>query len=166
MDDHETGQVLVFAAQSVQQPRSHARAGEDLFPRVHLEAGIRMVDVVRHRRADHADVVNARSEVRQEITYLDAGPAVLREFERASGLQLNPRPLLDFVAEPIDTAFGQHILQSRVFAVGAIAEIPMDGYHSLGYGLEILRRKKSNHIGDPGERLRVAMRHAQAAASQ
>src|SRR5882724_1341213 len=88
------------------------------------------------------------------------------EFEWPSGLQLESDPLLDFVAEPVNTALGEHIFQSRVFAVGAVAEIPVDGYHSLGHGFEILRRKKSNHIGHPGERLRVAVRHAQAAASQ
>ena len=58
-DDDEAGQVLVLAAQAVEQPRAEAGPRKRLLARVHLQAGAVVVDVVGDHRADDADVVDA-----------------------------------------------------------------------------------------------------------
>ena len=65
-DRHEPGQVLVLAAQPVEQPRAQAGTGEDLLAREHLEAGVGVIDVVGDHRANHAQVVDAGGQVGQQ----------------------------------------------------------------------------------------------------
>ena len=81
-DDNESRQVLVFAAQTVEQPRTHAWPRERLFARVHLQAGAVVVDVVRHHRTNDAQVVDAGRQLRKQFAHLGAGRAMFFECVR------------------------------------------------------------------------------------
>ena len=49
-DDDKARQILVFGSQAINQPRSHAGAGEGLFAGVHLQAGAIVVDIIGDHR--------------------------------------------------------------------------------------------------------------------
>ena len=54
--------------------------------------------------------------------------ALLREFIRTrEAAELIAETFFQFVAEPIHALFFEHIFQPRVFAVCAVAKIPMNG---------------------------------------
>src|SRR5204863_418016 len=72
-DDQVAGQVLVLAAQSIEQPGAQAGARERLFPCVHLQACAVMVDVVRDHRANDSDVVSTSRRVKAIARRLCAG---------------------------------------------------------------------------------------------
>ena len=81
-DHHEGRQVLVLRPQAVDEPRAEARPREGLLARVHLEGRPGVVDVVGDHRADHAEVVDVRRQVRQELAHLGPALAVFRELPR------------------------------------------------------------------------------------
>src|SRR5581483_8100553 len=58
--------------------------------------------------------------------------ALALELVRPCGLELEAGALVHFVAEPFDALFLEHVLEAGVLAVGAVAEIAMNGEHSLG----------------------------------
>ena len=64
-DRDEAGQVLVLGAQAVGHPGAQARPRGHPLARVHLQAAAGMVDVVGHHRADHAQLIDARPDVRE-----------------------------------------------------------------------------------------------------
>jgi len=81
-DHHKTRQILVFGPQTVRQPRAQAGTRKGLLAGAHLQRGPCVIDVVGHHRANHTDIVDARSKPGQQFAHLDAGPAMLRELPR------------------------------------------------------------------------------------
>jgi hypothetical protein len=75
----EAGQVLVLAAQAVEEPGTEARPGEGLLARVHLQAGAVVIDVVGDHRADEAKIVHASGDVREQFADGRAALAVAGE---------------------------------------------------------------------------------------
>ena len=51
-----------------------------------------------------------------------------------------------------------------MFPVRAVAKVAVHRQHRFSNGLDVFRRKKSNHIRHARVRLRVIVRHAHAAA--
>ena len=88
------------------------------------------------------------------------------ELERARRFELDVGAFFHFGAAPIRTPFGQHIFEPGVFAIGAVAEIPMDGNDRLRHSFKMLGRQKSNDIRHARKRLRVAVGHAHAATRE
>ena len=78
-DDDEGREVVILRAQPIADPRTDARAGETERARVHAERGFVVVRVVGFHRADHAQVVHAARDMREERTDLRAAFPVARE---------------------------------------------------------------------------------------
>ncbi len=77
----EAGKVLVLGAQSVEDPRAHARAGLARIAAVHEHERRLVIGDVGVHRADHADLVDHLRGVREQIADLDAALAILPEPE-------------------------------------------------------------------------------------
>ena len=80
-DHHEPRQVLILATQAVKQPGADAGPRERLLAGVHLQAGAVVVDVVRHHRANHAQVVDMAGQVREQLADFDPALTVAGELE-------------------------------------------------------------------------------------
>src|SRR5687767_12104964 len=78
----EAGQVLVFGAQAVHDPRSEAGADEGVRAGVQLQQRSAMGGVVRVNGADDAEVIRAGADFREEVAHLNAALAVLLELPR------------------------------------------------------------------------------------
>src|SRR5439155_7755549 len=63
--------------------------------------------------------------------------ALFGEFEGTSRLELDPSPLLDLDAEPVNAPVFQDVFEPGMFAVGAVAKIAMDGNHRFGECFEV-----------------------------
>ena len=82
----EAGEILVLRAEAVSDPRAHARARQARVAAVEQHERRLVVGHVRVHRADDADVVNALRRLRENLTDLDAAPAVFLELVgRAEG---------------------------------------------------------------------------------
>src|SRR5262249_39062892 len=57
--------------------------------------------------------------------------ALLGELERTCSCDLETDTFFEFLFEPRRAAFFQDVFQARMFAVGAITEIAMDGNHAF-----------------------------------
>ncbi len=64
-DGDEPGQVLVLGTQAVGHPGAQAGPGSHPLAGVHLQTAARMVHVVRHHRANDAELIAACSDVRE-----------------------------------------------------------------------------------------------------
>ena len=76
------GQVLVLGAEAVGEPRAERRTADLDVAGVHHQHRRLVVRDVGVHRADHADVVGARADVREELADLEAALAVALERER------------------------------------------------------------------------------------
>ena len=74
-DRDEARQVLILGAQAERHPGAQAGRRGDPLARIHLKAAAGMIDVVGDHRTDHAQLVDARSDVRKELAHLEAGLA-------------------------------------------------------------------------------------------
>ena len=81
-EHHEAGQVLVLRAQAEGQPRAEARPDRLHVARVHHQQRRLVIRVVGVQRAEHADVVDAAGDVREEVGDLDAALAARPRRER------------------------------------------------------------------------------------
>src|SRR5215208_3865482 len=90
--------------------------------------------------------------------------ALFGKFKRPDGTKLDAGALLRFVAEPISPLVFKDVLQTRVFAICAIAPIAMNRQRRLRESFDILRLNKTDHVRDARECFLVAMAHAKAAA--
>src|ERR1041385_6223277 len=91
---------------------------------------------------------------------------LFRKFEWSRRLKFDSRALLDFDPKPIHSPLFKYVLQSRMFAIGAIAKIPMNRDYRFGHIFKMLRRQKADHISQTRESLRISLRHTHASASQ
>ena len=78
----KTGQILVFAAKSVGNPRPHAWAGQAGLAAVHQQQARLVVGNVGVKRFHNAKVVGKFGEVRENIADFRAALSVLLEAER------------------------------------------------------------------------------------
>ncbi len=72
--------------------------------------------------------------------------------------------LIDLIPNPRDPAFLDDILEPRMLAVGAVAEITMDGQHRLPDGDHLVRSDESEHVRQTGEGFHVVVTATHAAA--
>src|SRR5438876_3503420 len=91
---------------------------------------------------------------------------LLRKLEGPRRLELDPHPLLHFIAEPVNSTLGQNVLQARMLSVGAITEVAMDSHNRFGDRFQRLRREETDNVCQTWVGLRVAMGHSHAAAGQ
>src|SRR5207249_7632220 len=73
--DNVAGQVLVFTAQTIKQPRTHRRTDRLDVARVHLQQRRLVVRHVGLHRANDAALVNQAPEVGQRLAHFNAAPA-------------------------------------------------------------------------------------------
>ena len=78
----EAGEILVFGAEAVGDPRAEGGAREAGVAAVHQHERRLVVGNVGVHRADHGDFVDARGDMREEFADLDTGLTVFFEFER------------------------------------------------------------------------------------
>ena len=84
VQDHEAGQVLALASQTVGDPRAVARPALQAAAGVHEVIGARVLREVRDHRAHDGQVVDTRSDPRKQVADRDAALAVLAKLPRAS----------------------------------------------------------------------------------
>ena len=162
-DHDKAGEVLVFRAKSVGEPRPQAGTGEGLLAGAHLERRPGVIDVVGMHRADDADVVDARGQARQQLADFDPGFAVAVEFPRRGKQIARFRPLKFRLFKRQRLAvIGR---QSR-FGIEQIDMRRSAGHieknHPLGFGCEV-RLPNGIGIGGPigqGIGLRLLMEQA------
>src|SRR5262245_53774251 len=80
---HVGGQVLTLAAQTVAEPAAQRWAAGSDASRIERVHGLAMVVDTCAHRADEADVVGNRTEMRQQLGNLHPALSALEEFERA-----------------------------------------------------------------------------------
>lgn len=73
---YEAGEILVFGAEAVGDPRAEGGAREAGVAAVHQHERRLMVGNVGVHGADHGDFVDARGDMREEFADLDTGLAV------------------------------------------------------------------------------------------
>ena len=78
----EAGQILIFGAEAVSDPRAHAGADQPGFAAIHQQQRRLVVRHVGVHRADDADVVDAFGDVGKDLADFDAALAVFLKFER------------------------------------------------------------------------------------
>ena len=86
------------------------------------------------------------------------------EFEGAGFAEFPAEAGFEFGFEPVDTAVLDGVFEAGVFAVGAVAEIALDGDDGLRDLDDFFAREVADDIGQAGIRLGIAVRHAEAAA--
>ena len=82
-EDDVGRQVVRFAAQAIRQPASHHGQAQFAAAALHRECGRVVIELIGVQRANQADVVGTRGDVRQQIGKLHAALAVALEFSRA-----------------------------------------------------------------------------------
>src|SRR5439155_13177132 len=78
-DGDEAGQVLVFCAQTVSNPGAQARARSHSLTRIHLQTSAGMIHIVGYHRADDAQAIGARANVRKQFAYVESRLPALGE---------------------------------------------------------------------------------------
>ncbi len=81
-DGDEPRQVLILGPEPVRDPRAHARPDERIAAGVELQEGSAVPRVGPVHRVDHAEVVHAPGQVREQLADRDPALAVLPEPER------------------------------------------------------------------------------------
>ena len=95
-EDDESGQVLAFAAETVEHPGTHRRTAADRRPGVHERVRRVMVDLLGNQRAHHGDIVGHLGVPRQVIADVQSVFAMLAELdERPEALELFALKLRD-----------------------------------------------------------------------
>ena len=173
--DDEAGQVVALAAQAVGEPRAHRRPAGD--GRAGVHEGVRrvVVDRLGHHRADDADVVGDRGQVREDrADLLAAGP------QRWNGCwgakQTSFWPWSWAIGMPLGERLG-HRLAVHLGQVGLVVErlqvrraaghVQVDD--PLGLGGEVERMDRAGpSVGAcrDGERLRSAPRSRDGSSSE
>src|SRR5690606_39659357 len=87
-----------------------------------------------------------------------------RELHRLRRLELEAEPAVELRLDPVDAAIVDRVLESGVHPVAAVAEIALNADDVLGHGNDVLRLAISDRGREPRIRLRIAVRHAEAAA--
>ena len=80
LDGDESGQILILAAEAVDDPRPHGRARERVRAGVKLEAGAAVRNAIAHHGAHQAQIVGAFGDVRKQAADPESALAVLLEF--------------------------------------------------------------------------------------
>ena len=80
--------------------------------------------------------------------------------------ELHARALLHLGAERIEPAVLDGVFQPRVLAIGAVAPVALHGDDRLGHGDRVARLAEAHHVGGARIGVRLAMRHAHAAADR
>ena len=90
--------------------------------------------------------------------------AVVLKAVRTLRLELPAEPILQLFLEPIHAAIENGVFQPSVLAIGAVAEVALRGEDLLGHVQHLIGQAEAQHPAQIGERGRLAVRHAQAAA--
>src|SRR5579872_949854 len=139
LDGDVTWQVLVFASEAVQSPRAHGRTRKSVRSSVQLKGCAAVGHAVPHDGAEHANIIDARTNRRKKIAHFD--PALTVRPELPGRLHQSPdlalgereRPLkwqrlamvfreFRFVIEGID-AGGPAMHEQKDDALGARREM-------------------------------------------
>ena len=83
LQDNVTGQVFVFAAQSISAPSTSTRMPHEWKPAVHKEISLRVLVHWRGHRTDHRKFVRHRSQFGKHITDFQSTLTPFIELERA-----------------------------------------------------------------------------------
>ena len=86
-----------------------------------------------------------------------------RELERPRRLERESEALLELRPEPVEAAVGYGVLESRVLAFRAVAEVALGRDHGLRDREKLLRAQESDQVREPRIGLRVAVRGTEAA---
>ena len=110
--------------------------------------------------------LDAQREVPAAIVTAQPAEAVALggELERARRLERESQALEQFGLEPVHAAIGDGVLEARVFAIGAIAEVALDHDHGLGHLEHLVGREEADDVREARIGLRLAVRGAEAAA--
>ena len=102
-------------------------------------------DASRPARPTTRPGLDAQREVPAAIVAAQPAEAVaLRgELVRARRFEREAQPLEQLGLEPVDAAIGDGVLEARVFAIGAIAEVALDHDHGLGHLEHLVRASGS-----------------------
>ena len=90
--------------------------------------------------------------------------AVVVEVKRPRLAKRVAEPVFDFAAKPVQAAILDRVLESRVSAVNAVAEVALRGDDFLGDIGHLPRRAKAEHIREAREGCLLAVAHPHAAA--
>jgi hypothetical protein len=74
--------------------------------------------------------------------------ALRGEFEWRGRLEREPEALGQLGLEPVDATIGNGVLEARVFAIAAIAEVALDTDHGLGHLEPWSGLQETDHVGD------------------
>ena len=78
-----SGHFLIHRAERVSDPATERRKTGLPAAGMHGQQGFAVIDVLRHARTHHRDLIHDLRQVRQQLGHFDAGLPVFREFERA-----------------------------------------------------------------------------------
>jgi len=111
------------------------------------------------RRVGDAPGFDAQGQVPAAVVAFDPAEPVARrlELERPRGFErktLAPRDLAD---KPVEAAVVDRVLEARMLAVGAVAEVPLRRDDRFGDDEQLLRPQESHDIGEPRVRRRLAV---------
>ena len=84
VQDHETGQILALASQSITDPGTMTRPPLQAAAGMHEVVGGRVLGEVRDHRPDDRQVVDALADMRKQVADRDAALAVVPEFPGAA----------------------------------------------------------------------------------
>ena len=84
--------------------------------------------------------------------------------DRRAGPRASPATSSTCVAEPVDAAVVDEVLEPGVPAVGAVAVVALDDDHALGDAQQVVRLHEAKRVGQAREGLGLAVGPAQAAA--
>ena len=153
-EHHVGGQVLIFAAEAVTEPRTHARTARELMPGLEKSDRGIVIDRVGVHRADEAQFVRDAREVRHQFGQPRSALAVLRELENArrDGERLLARGHRG-EALTLANGFGQLLFASRGevrFGVEQIHLRRRAGLEKVDHALGlrgVVRKTGETHIG-------------------
>ena len=98
VDGHETRQVVVFASQSIADPRSHAGHWHGGQPTVHRQCCLTMADVIINHRPDNHQIVDHVAQVRKQLADVQTAAAVAAKAEWRSVQKERTAPPVDGLA--------------------------------------------------------------------
>ena len=81
-----------------------------------------------------------------------------RSYPQAYGFYANVNPAVT------NSTFRDHVFEARMFAIGAIAKIPVYSDHGFGEGLQMFGFEEADDVRHAGEGVGIAMGHSHAAA--
>ena len=113
-----------------------------------------------------AAVLDEQRQVAVAVLVVDpaVAVAVVVERKRPRLAKRVAEPVFDFAAKPVQAAILDRVLESRVSAVNAVAEVALRGDDFLGDIGHLPRRAKAEHIRQAREGCLLAVAHPHAAA--